>query len=117
MPGHAIGLKHARNFRHFFFWNFLDLAIFASALLFVVFGVTASREITAQAHRDRSGRDLRQSPNHNQPRILYRARKSRGQGERHGQAVSHSDDYIANKISSHEVRLDMFRVCHAQTSE
>ena len=84
------------------------LAHFARSLRVIVIAVRPCRKISAQTHGDRSRRDFRQSSDHYDPgRCQRRPGESGSQCERHGEAVRHSNHYVADRFR----RLKMlFRV-------
>jgi len=77
----------------------------------VVLGVAPSRQVPAQAHRDRSGRDLGEARDHDDP-AAARAREPGGQRERHREPVRHSDHHVADPIAGGEVSFDVRRSGH-----
>ncbi len=97
----------AKNFGDFFDFHvaqFHGFANFTLALGSVVLEIRSRSEVSAQAHGDRSCGDFRQARGDHQRGGVRvgskRAGNSGGQRERHGQAVGHSDDDVANRFRS-----------------
>ena len=80
---HAIGAENLVDFPLLVLNALDDLALLALALALVVSRVTFRGEISAQAHSDRTSRDLSRSCKNNQPSLAHSASQSRSQRERH----------------------------------
>ena len=78
----------------------------------VMLGVAPGGEVTAQAHGDRSRRDLGQSRGHDDPRRGHRAGQPCRQRKWHRQPVRHPDDNVSNDIARGEVPLDVRSLRH-----
>ncbi len=80
-----------------------------------MFEIGPGGQVSAQAHGDGAGRDLRQPGDHDDGRGFDRARQSGRQGERHCQAVGHTDHDVADSLRGFEMSLDMRGYRHRAT--
>ena len=77
-----------------------------------MFGVSACRQIPAQAHRNRPGGDLGQPRRDDDAARVHGPGQARRQGERDGEAVGHADDDVPDDFGGGEVLLDVRRLGH-----
>src|SRR5262245_5005846 len=108
----AVSLEDFGDFAHLFVWNLGDFAFLALAFFGVVFGVALGGHVAAEAHRDRSGGDLRQTRGYDDSGLIDRPAQTRGKCERHRQTISHSDYDVANDFTRREVTFDVGRLGH-----
>jgi len=104
--------KHLGNFFDFQITHFHRFAIFAIEFGRVVLGVRLRGEITAESHGNRACGDFRKSRRNDDMRRNRGAGKPGGQGERHGEAVGHSDHDIADGSRSGEMFFYVFDGWH-----
>ncbi len=95
-----------------FVGNLFYLAHFALAFAFVVLGIAARGQVSAEAHGDRAGSDFRQSGDHHDMAVIDRAGEAGGQRKRNREPVGHSDDHVADDFSCGEVPLNVGRLRH-----
>ena len=74
----------------------------------IMFGVAARSQVSAQAHRDRSGRDFCQAGEYDNVRARYRAGQTGRQRKRDSKSVREANHNVANRFAGLEVS---FNVC------
>jgi hypothetical protein len=110
--GQAVFAENQGDLGGLLLGHFARLALLAGQLRSVVLGVGARRQVAAQAHGNGPGGDFREPGGEDQAGVGHRARQPGGQGERHRQAVGHTDDDVADGFRGGEVLLDVRGLRH-----
>ena len=111
--GQSVRMKDLGHFALFFFGNLFHFQLLALALFGVMFSVALGREIPAQAHRDRAGRNLGQARGHDDAgRGGGQAGQPGSQRKRHRQSVGHSNHDVAHGLAGSEVSLSVRSLRH-----
>ena len=107
---HAVAAEHVCHFFGFLLRQFHGLAQLALPFGEVMVAIRARRQVSAQAHGDRSRGNFGEAGNDHDFGRLAGAGESGGERERYRKAVRHADHYVANRIGGFEVPLDVWGV-------
>src|SRR5208337_1031033 len=113
VAGEAVVGEDLLDFARFFVGNLFDLACLAQALAFVVFGIGAGGEVSAQTHRDGACSDFGQAGDDDDTAVVDCAGDAGSEGEGNSEAVGHADDHIADDVARGEVALNVRCLRHA----
>ena len=107
-------MKNLGHLALFFIGNFNYFALLAFVFFGVMLSVAFRRQITAEAHRDRTGGNFGEPGRDDDARRSGNSSQPGGQRKRHRQTVRHSDHDVAHGFTRGEMSLSVTSLWHSR---